>query len=331
MNLANAWLDLQQESSTQSGLFVRRIETTAPCGLLAGLEQPGSVRILLIEVPADAVGGEVWPRARGFHVRPVWLSAGGRNAVQLQLRCGDRAWSDVFSALTIDLVQRLSAAPSAAASVAALHQRLAIWQSFFQRQAQDGLTPEEQRGLFGELICLQRFLVDAWSPSEAVRAWQGPLGAAQDFVSRLSVEVKASLVDAPPCVRISSANQLQPPPGLDLLLCHIRLALLDAGDHSLPDLVAQVTEGLASLDASCLTMFLDRLQAAGYLHEEAEKYPNRYSVSEQRFYVVREGFPRIVPNDLKQGVNSVHYAIDLLALLPFRLDEPEALKLLRGA
>jgi hypothetical protein len=328
MNLATAWVTLEAENSRQAGIVSRRLDSPAPCGLLAAIEQPGSVRALLIEVPVEAVGTEPWPRARGFDVHPVLLSGGVRGSVQLQLRCGDRAWGEVFVALTIDLVQRLEQETTAHGAVAALHQRLAIWQAFFQRQAPEGLTPEEQRGLFGELTCLRKFLLDGWETSPAIRAWQGPLGGAQDFVAKLAVEVKASLVDSPPRIRISSAQQLTQPAGLELLLWHVQLAAHDAGEESLPALAASVGSIVGERDASSITAFLDRLQAAGYLATEADKYPTRYSVQEQTFYRVADGFPRIVPDDLISGVVGVQYAIETTALLPFRIEEPEAVQLI---
>ena len=328
MNLATAWTTLEREDSRQAGIISRRLDSPAPCGLIAAIEQPGAVRALLIEVPVDAVGPEPWPRARGFEVHPVLLVGGAKGTVQLQLRCGDRAWADVFAALTIDLVQRLEQEKTSQGAVASLHQRLAIWQAFFQRQAPDGLTPEEQRGLFGELLCLHRFLLDGWGVAAAVHSWQGPLGGSQDFVAQLAVEVKASLVDAPPRIRISSAQQLAQPAGLELLLWHVRLATHDHGERSLPELVSEVGSAISEREAGSVTAFLDRLQAAGYVAAEAEKYPSRYSVQEQTFYRVADGFPRIVPDDLLAGVVGVQYAIEIATLLPFRLEAPDAMKLI---
>ena len=43
------------------------------------------------------------------------------------------------------------------------------------------LSPEEQKGLLGELFVLERLLLPRMDASSAVTAWRGPLGAPKDF------------------------------------------------------------------------------------------------------------------------------------------------------
>jgi hypothetical protein len=328
MNLSEAWAALDREHSRAAGMVSRRLDSAAPCGLLAAVEQPGSVRALLIEVPMEAIGPEQWARGRGFEVHPIMLGGGDRGRVQLQIRCADRTWEDVFMALTIDLVSRLERADSPVDAVAALRRRLAIWQAFFQRDNPAGLTPEEQRGLLGELWCMRHVLFDAWSPSAAVRAWQGPAGAAQDFIAHVAVEVKASLVDGPPWLRIANAQQLDQPAGLELILLHVAIAAHEGGQVALPSLVEDVVATLTERAPGSLEEFFARLQTAGYLMAEAELYVNRFSVQAEAFYRVVDGFPRIIDSDLHPGVVSVEYAIGTAAIQPFRLELAAARQLL---
>ena len=53
------------------------------------------------------------------------------------------------------------------------------------------LSPEEQKGLLGELFVLERLLLPSMDASSAVTAWRGPLGAPKDFeIARVAVEAK---------------------------------------------------------------------------------------------------------------------------------------------
>ena len=54
------------------------------------------------------------------------------------------------------------------------------------------LSPEEQKGLLGELFVLERLLLPRMDASSAVTAWRGPLGAPKDFeAARVAIEAKA--------------------------------------------------------------------------------------------------------------------------------------------
>jgi Putative PD-(D/E)XK family member, (DUF4420) len=323
MNLAAAWTLLEAEHSRGVGLVTRRLDSAAPYGILAGVEHPANVRALVLEVPAEAIGPAPWPRARGFEVLPVAISPGPKGTVQLQLRCVDRAWSDVFSALSSDLVNRLEKEPSAAAAVISLRKRLSIWHAFFQRGA-NGLSAQQQRGLFGEVWCLQNLLIKAWGAERAVDSWQGPYGAAHDFRGpEVALEVKATLMEAASAMKISNEHQLASDAVRRLFLCQVVLALHEAGQKSLPDLVREVSSQLGQVDPTVMAEFEDRLQASGYLHLEAAKYPERYSVPSYALYRVIEGFPRLTPADLAEGIETVTYVLRTSSLTTFKLADAE--------
>jgi hypothetical protein len=56
-----------------------------------------------------------------------------------------------------------------------------------------------------------------------------------------------------------------------------------------------------------------RLFEAGYL--ELKEYDSPcYSVTKCKTFLVEDEFPRIVPKDLKEGVSSVTYDLDLASL-----------------
>lgn len=60
------------------------------------------------------------------------------------------------------------------------------------------LSAEEQKGLIGELLVLERYLIPLFGPADATSAWVGPTGSPKDFeCGRTAIEAKARRGAAP--------------------------------------------------------------------------------------------------------------------------------------
>ena len=79
--------------------------------------------------------------------------------------------------------------------------------------------------------------------------------------------------------------------------------------RSLPEFAAAVREALQG-DAEASRIFSDKLLAAGYHDAHADRYPRRFSPEGTRVVEVGEGFPRIVPGSVPDGIRRVIYEID---------------------
>ena len=76
-----------------------------------------------------------------------------------------------------------------------------------------------------------------------------------------------------------------------------------------------------------VTKFDNFLLEYGYPLHDSEKYDEYgYQVRNLYFFKVEEDFPRITDKDLKDGVASVNYSIELSACFPYEIEENEALK-----
>jgi hypothetical protein len=163
--------------------------------------------------------------------------------------------------------------------------------------------------LFGELTVLDlithgRTLDISW--------WRGPRREPHDIVlPECAVEVKAVGATST-SVEIHGVHQLDPP-GLPLALVLATVAEDDAGT-GLPELVDRL-----------LARVTDRGQAvrllatAGYSLADAERYRERFAVTEIAHAEVTDSVPRIVPQSfgktgLPSGVDDVSYRIELDAL-----------------
>lgn len=226
---------------------------------------------------------------------------------------------ELFYSLCSDLVGATRQAPSPKVALQIILRRLARWHEFLKAGRGGLLSEEKIKGLLGELLFLKKHLAPAFGLGNAVKFWQGPEGAPQDFaVGECAIEVKCHSGGTRPYVRISSEFQLcNHLPELYLFVVTLSKGTEDLPDTvTLPSLIADVKRelGLASYDQ--LERFNDLLYSVGYI--ESNSYLNFiYLVTDESMYRVGPGFPRICPGNLTQGVARVSYEIDLLVCAEF--------------
>ena len=78
---------------------------------------------------------------------------------------------------------------------------------------------------------------------------------------------------------------------------------------NLKNLVEKIIEHCES-DGIDITDLMTKLDLVGY-SESSSFAKKEYTVIAEDFYEVRDKFPRILPNDLPQGVVNVKYSINL--------------------
>jgi hypothetical protein len=179
-----------------------------------------------------------------------------------------------------------------------------------------GLPLWRLRGLIAELVVL-RSLFNLMTPAEAIGAWEGPLGAAQDFVfQRLRIEAKA-IGPTARRVHISSADQLEAADDVALRLVVVMLAPAspdEAEGFTISMLVDDIRAGL-STSPTASREFDRRLAASGC--GDLSKYGAIFRIDGIRNFAVEQGFPRIVSTSLTPGVDEVSYSIGLAGIADY--------------
>ena len=271
--------------------------------LLVGVDAAGRRHLLVPIAAKHTLKQDVEGRAVVLRRRALEDEHSYRNYASLELV--DDKLSDLFTALCVEVADRISAAPDRA--VAVLRKVLEDWRALLAG-TREILGPSALAGLFGELHLLRALV--ARDPGAAA-FWTGPSGSAQDFHhGPAAVEVKTTLSPEGRAVRVHGVDQLDVvEPGR--LLLHWSRVRSDQGE-SVPDLVDEV---LAHTDDA--GGFRALLRLAGYQETDREIYARRrFEVLESRTYEVGPGFPRIVPAGLGgdavlAGVGPVEYTVDL--------------------
>ena len=265
------------------------------------------------------------PRLRGLVIA---ITQAGQDQSRLVLRLADESLRDVFWRLCQDIIEtsRIAKGEESAAHIAI--RRAWRWHHLLRGGANGLLSPEEQKGLIGEIHVLKQLLT-FMEPSDALESWRGPLGAPKDFeIGLKALEAKARRSAAAPKVTINSEYQLDSD-GLDLLLLHVVdvSAAVEGAGFTLTDAVRSLTGELQAIDEGLLGPVEDRLSAAGF--SWAHDYSDfRWEEGQHRLYNVRDAFPRIVATDVPTGIGRVKYELDLNGLHEFEMDWPMAVRLL---
>ena len=317
--IEQVWEEIESEIATTApvrsggGLLTRLATPEYGQRLRVGVEWPSRTRVLLFSAGEAALPPRAsWPECRGLE---LLLERGGDGQATLIVRLRDGRGRDVFTSLAEDLARR-SVGGSEVEAARRVIAALARWQRFLAATGRS-LSDETRRGLWGELKVLQDVIAPVIGIDGAVDAWRGPARAPQDFQHQgTAVEVKTRAARSPAIVRISGEQQLHDAPWNDLFLAHIAVDEQDGSGETLPQRIATLRRLVAG--GSAAELFEDGLLDAGWLEAEEEKHRTRgFFMRELEFFKVAEGFPRLTPPVLPQGIGGLAYDLSLDAAMPY--------------
>lgn len=325
-DIATAWAALSG-SSGKDGWQTIAVAPAGPCALLAARSIPEDGEALLMGFASVRVPPtEKFPEGRGFSVSRVDPNHSGGGRVWLALSRQPSGNLDLFAAMVADVIGAMEAESMAGEErlLRVFLGRVRAWQEFMRKGA-EALGPEAEIGLVGELVFLASLLGAGIAPLAAVEAWVGPLDGIQDFMLGTgAVEIKTTLAGIGFTAKIGSLEQLDDSLHKPLFVAGERLSQTTSG-FNLPDFAGEVWK-LLDGDASAEALFGERLLAAGYLDAHADRYPRRFARAGTKIIEVVEGFPRIVPGTVPEGIRRVAYEIDLDRVGGAGLPVIEALK-----
>jgi hypothetical protein len=301
------------------GIYERRIFAESPYSLSIGISQPAGLRVLFLTVSRRSVRGRLEIETRGFRLHAEPYS--GLQDVRIRLEETHRSFADLFGHLCLDVVGTVLASLTEELAVEGLRTRVTHWQRFMER-ASEGLSPSEQLGLYGELYFLRKLIVTGCTAVTALDGWQGPLSANHDFMFRkMAVEIKSTASNSDSRVYISNERQLD---DTGIAILYLGCLSFDKREHSETTLPVLVDQIAGMLGLALIPAFEDRLLAAGYHRLQAGLYDDvGYTERRTRYYRISEMFPRIVPPDLKTGVQNVRYEVELSSAIDCLITEAE--------
>ena len=239
---------------------------------------------------------------------------------------------DVFSALCQNLIQSVIQINSEQKIIRTVINQLNKWKTLFDKSTSDGLSTEQQQGLFGELAFLQKCLLqqDA-NPINVLKSWVGVDAALRDFqCSNWAVEVKTTATNNPQRVTINGERQLDETLLKNLFLFHCSVEISNGNGETLNQKIANIRSFLEG-NIPALNLFNSKLFEVGYFDGHANKYENRfYKIRFENSYRITDNFPRIKENELRGGVSGVKYDIVLAMCNEYLITEKQLLNTIQN-
>ena len=310
--MINPWDEIQRP---EQNFNVRLVDEKHPLALYWGKGVHGEY-LFVIQIPktVEPPKLQALPALAGIQLAMVPAATCSRLVLLLK----ETANWELFKLLCRDLIYATEALPAPSAAVEAILLRLRRWHELLKSERKNKLSPEVVKGLCGELLFMKEVLAPKFGWRAAISFWKGPLGAPQDFaVHEVAIEVKTQMGGTTPSIRISSLDQMDPVLPTFFLVVNT-LATADAGEgvFSLKTLVEQIRDALDAEDVATCEVFESLLFQLGYQPDEAYAAPLYKKVARQTFRVA-EGFPRLLPAAIPEGITKVTYSIALANCLPF--------------
>jgi len=321
------WKNLAESPVPESatGVIIRRISPDLPHDFFQGYEKISNRRMLLVRVDKREFNQfDQLPEFQGFDISLLKFPDETPENIMVGFSLNDTSYSEIFSALCEDLVCIACKEINQKKMVQYIKERLLLWKQFLNIAGSHGLSPESQRGLYGELRFLRDVMIPNTEIAKAISSWRGPSKANQDFqISDISIEVKTSIAKQHQTIHVANEQQLDDD-GLKSLFIYF-LSLREKPEHAetLPGIIDEIRK-IIELKNGPAYEFETQLFKAGYIDKHRTKYLKPgYHDREIQIFRVDEDFPRIIERDLKAGVGDVKYSIDLSICRKFRVSEED--------
>lgn len=312
MKIDKIWNELLIDKSLSSGLLFRRYSGSILPDIYVAIQYPEILFCFYITINKDTKFN-LSSFSKLKEIEVLYYSSPNeseKNILLFKLLNVDH--KDIFALLCEDLISSISEFTNQDKIVLEILNRFEKWKSLLTNVNKNGLSPEAQRGLFGELFLLRKILNNSINLTEAIISWVGAEKEVRDFQSGTwAIEVKTSHGNNHQKVMISSERQLDNINLEHLFLYHISLEKLNNSGETLNHLIDSIKD-LLSGQIVAYNKFLIKIYEAGYLDIQREQYDSiGYHIRDENFYIVENEFPRICEKDTPIGVGDIKYSIIL--------------------
>ena len=307
----------QQIGEPNTDYNVRRVTEAAGIPLYWGKDSSGHY-LFVVQLEGDHAN-QFRKDGTSVHGIDVDLREFEPKQQGLVLTLENQVNSDLFRGLCETMIASLRGVDDHATALSVTLAHIKRWKAFLAGRKSRLLSPEEIRGLYGELLFLRYLYQNKLDQRSAVEAWGGPEGEHQDFIFQDSaVEVKALSGRERSTVRISSEDQLEALCD-NLYLVIYRLSELPGSERSLSlnDLVHTIEAEL--IEAEVIEGFFQRLSAYGYV-EMVEYDKPEFVVKAHRAFRIDDEFPRLIRSRLPDGIVRLRYELELETIGAFECD-----------
>jgi hypothetical protein len=321
------WDELESDTSFTAGLLYKRFSAEVKPDILIALKAVERYRCLAIRLSLPLnIDPKEWNNLKDVKIE-LMPDEQHQGKAYLLILLLSREQTDIFSTLCEDLISFVSDIIDETILIEKLKDRLTKWQSLFEKAGRSGLSENAQRGLYGEIFYLRKFLGSTLDYLSCVKSWKGPEKSIQDFQhSDWAVEVKTTHGKNHQKIHISSERQLDTEIIPFIYLYHLSLDVRSGNGETLNELVDSMGTLLKGNVTAANTFKMKLLEAAYYEHHKYLYEDMGYTIRQENFYHVTGDFPRITERQIPKGVGDVKYSVVLTESESWRLKEADVLK-----
>lgn len=320
--IENIWCGLEGDNFSHLGLLYKRYSAEVLPDVFIALKAPEKLRCIAFRISTSFSFDEnQWNKLKDIKIETV-PDERDKSKKLLLILLLNKQHKDIFSTLCEDLIFGVSDVTSEQTLVEKLSERLAKWQSLFEKVGKQGLSDEAQRGLYGEIYFLRFFLNNTSDKNYCLKSWLGPEKSIQDFqYSNWTVEVKTTHGNNHQKIHITSERQLDDSIIEKIFLYHLSLDIKAGNGESLNSLIDKVL-GVLKDSTTASNLFKLKLLESEYYETHRPLYEERgYTIRQENLYRVTGNFPRITENQIPIGVGDVRYSIVLSESEEWRIDQ----------
>ena len=325
--IENIWIGLESDTTNHSGLFYKRYSAEVLPDVFVALKAPEELRCIAFRIGAVFPFDETqWNKLKDIKIETL-TDERDKTKKFLLILLLNKQHKDIFSTLCEDLIFGVSEVTTEQTLVEKILERLAKWQSLFEKVGKQGLSDESQRGLYGEIYFLRFLLNNITDKNYCLKSWLGPEKSIQDFqYSNWAVEVKTTHGNNHQKIHITSERQLDDSIIEKIFLFHLSLDVRVGNGESLNILIDEVSE-LLNENTMASNLFKLKLLESGYYDIHKPLYDERgYTIRQENLYRVSGNFPRIMENQIPIGVGDVRYSIVLSESEEWRINHETLLE-----
>ena len=316
------WSNLEGDFSNHAGLLYKRYSAEVLPDIFIALKAPEKFRCLAFSINQTFSFDESqWNKLKDIKIETI-PDERDKSKKFLLITLLNKQHKDIFSTLCEDLIFGVSEVTNEQNLVEKLLERLAKWQSLFEKIGNQGLSAEAQRGLYGEVYFLRIFINNSSNKNHCLKSWLGPEKSVQDFqYSDWAVEVKTTHGNNHQKIHIASERQLDDAIIPNIFLYHLSLDVRVSNGEFLNSLIDEVSDLLTD-NTMAYNLFKLKLLEVGYYDIHRPLYEETgYMIRQENLYRVAGNFPRITEADIPIGVGDVRYSIILSESEEYRIDQ----------
>ena len=296
-----------QASSIKNEVIRERVENIPGLNCYLGTISFSKAKIFLLELEASLpVHSNYLMRFVGVEIQVLPANKGTKELAIILL---ENELSDIFTFFIEDIINSLTCVSNQEDAILIISGKINYWKKLFSKFTGGLLTPQQQRGLFGELYFLKLMLDNLNNDEKVIRAWQAPTGANQDFYfDGNAIEIKTSKSNSP-SIKISNEFQLDTTGLKNLYVAFYKLNEYPGNEYTLFSIISDIRSQLESKQ-EVLIEFNLKVESLGISPDnEAEYNTMTLSVRDEKYYFVTPDFPKIKTETIDNAISKVSYEI----------------------